>query len=204
MIVEATMDEKEFQEEMKGLIDEEGLIQPKVPTPEDEAQERHEQLMHRLRGIEKRLTEMDWEISRRTKEIYEIITGAIVIVGIGYLLQTTLSEQVLKWLAWLILVCLLGFLIIRWTWRKLRMWFRVQQAKPDAWNFRVGDRVSVWQGQDGYGNKAGSKGTVTGIDEGAVFVKWDNGRLGTYWGFFNKKDFYNLEKLPAEPNAKRR
>jgi hypothetical protein len=32
---------KEFQEEMKSLIDEEGLIQPKVPTSEDEAQERH-------------------------------------------------------------------------------------------------------------------------------------------------------------------
>ena len=43
---------KEFQEEMKSLIDEEGLIQPKVPTPEDEAQERHERLMHRLRGID--------------------------------------------------------------------------------------------------------------------------------------------------------
>jgi hypothetical protein len=168
-------------------------------------QERHEQLMYRLDTIERHILRLDTRsinaaqqlasTERNIKEIYDLVfvmlPTAAVCGGVVYGLYRWLGDQVANLVIWFVVGGFVGFLIVRSLWRKFRMWWRVQMAAPEAFEFKVGDRLSVWRNQDRFGVSPGSKGTVIENGSRGIAVKWDNGTFGDYYSV----EVYNFDKL---------
>jgi hypothetical protein len=185
----------------------------------NDEQERHEQLMYRLDQIEKHILRLDGRATETAKKVAAFERGIKQILpplviwlvggGVFYLAQEWGGNALVYVIAGSLVIGTIAFLILRALWRKLRMWVRVEFAEIGAFYFKVGDRVSVFRSEPGFG-RAGRMGTVVPDewepdewDPKVVRVKWDDEHYPSEESY-RDAEIYNLDNLDKTERRHRR
>jgi hypothetical protein len=171
-------------------------------------QEWQEQFLHRIDTINESISRLEGRINATThqlksieyklEEINRFLFSAVpvwlLITLVGWVIGKWTGNEYAVFFIWALLsVLAFVFLFLRVLLMDVRIWLRASFAKPGAFEFKVGDRVSVHLGGFGF-PPTGWRGVVVKDewdDPKVVRVKWYNGEERTYHG----RDIYNLDKV---------